>query len=323
MGRAVLLACVPWLGGLLVSFAAIFLLARASRARLELTRLWQLHADQQGSAQSLSFVLTLPLFVMILLFIVQVSQLMIGTVVVHYAACAAARAAAVWIPADLSREDSREGANCLGSYSLDPTASASADGMTYVVACSGAKYEKVRAAAVLACMPIAPSRDLGATLSASAAASADSVATAYGAFAPAATSNTKLLVRIRNKLAYTMANTAVTIRFFHGNQDPATNPLGMDFSSDRLGAYFRCNEVGWRDPITVAVTHHLALLPGPGRLLARRVANPAGAADNVSAKVGGRQGSAGDVYTDVYTYELTAAAMIGNEGERSVMPHAY
>ena len=62
------------------------LLAGLSRARLELGRLRQLHADQRGSAQSLSFVLTLPLFIMVLLFIVQVSQLMIGKVVVEYAA---------------------------------------------------------------------------------------------------------------------------------------------------------------------------------------------------------------------------------------------
>ncbi len=90
MGRAVLLACLPWLGWLILSAAVLFLLAGASRARLEAGRLRQLHADQRGSAQSLSFVLTLPLFVMILLLIVQVSQLMIGTVVVHYAAYAAA-----------------------------------------------------------------------------------------------------------------------------------------------------------------------------------------------------------------------------------------
>jgi hypothetical protein len=322
MGRAVLLACVPWLGWLIVSCAAVLLLSRASRVRLELGRLRRLHADQRGSAQSLSFVLTLPLFVMILLFIVQVSQLMIGTVVVHYAAWAAARAAAVWIPADLSHEDFGEGANCISTYAIDAGAPSPADGTTYVVASSGVKYEKVLGAAVLACMPIAPSRDLGATLSAQATAAADSVAIAYGALSSAA-SNAKLSKRIRNKLAYATANTAVTIRFFHGNQDPAANPLGADFSSARLGTYFRFNEVGWRDPLTVTVTHHLALLPGPGRLLARHVVGPAGTADKVGAKIGGHQGRADNVYTDVYTYELSAAAMIGNEGERSVLPHAY
>ena len=176
---------------------------------------------------------------------------------------------------------------------------------------------------MLACLPISPSRDLGATLSVQAARAAESVTTAYGAITAPRRTDTKLPERIRNKLAYATANTAVTIVFFHGSQDPAENPLGTDFSSGRLGTYFRFNEIGWRDPITVTVTHHLALLPGPGRLLARRLVGPAGKTDAVSRKIGGRQGRPGNVYTDVYTYDLTAAAMIGNEGERSVMPHAY
>ena len=88
MTRAVLLACVPWLLVLIASLGVLYVLARISRARMELGRLRRLHADQQGSAQSLSFVLTLPLFIMVLMFIVQVSQLMIGQVVVEYAAFA-------------------------------------------------------------------------------------------------------------------------------------------------------------------------------------------------------------------------------------------
>src|SRR5437763_280558 len=50
-----------------------------------------LHTDQRGSVQSLSFVLTVPLFIMLMLLAVQITQLMIGLVVVHYAAFAAAR----------------------------------------------------------------------------------------------------------------------------------------------------------------------------------------------------------------------------------------
>ena len=54
---------------------------------------------------------------MIMMFIVQVSQLMIGTIVVHYAAFAAARTAIVWIPARLGLEESE---NCISVYDLDP-----------------------------------------------------------------------------------------------------------------------------------------------------------------------------------------------------------
>ena len=66
---------------------------------LRLGRLLTLHRDEAGNIQSLSFVLTLPVFIFVMLMIVQVSQLMIGIVVVNYAAFAAARSAAVRIPA--------------------------------------------------------------------------------------------------------------------------------------------------------------------------------------------------------------------------------
>ena len=49
--------------------------------------------------QSLSFVLTVPMFIMLMLLAVQITQLMIGLMMVHYAAFAAARSASVWIPA--------------------------------------------------------------------------------------------------------------------------------------------------------------------------------------------------------------------------------
>ena len=76
-----------------------------------------------GQRQSLSFVLTLPFFIMILLFIVQVSQLMIGQIVVEYAAFAAARAAAVWIPAyDTSAAGEIEPWNRVSGYIVDGNA---------------------------------------------------------------------------------------------------------------------------------------------------------------------------------------------------------
>ena len=77
MHRAILEACFPWFLWLLAAFAGLWLVARVSGARLETARLWRLHRCQEGSVQTLSFVLTLPIFMMIVLFIVQVSQLMI------------------------------------------------------------------------------------------------------------------------------------------------------------------------------------------------------------------------------------------------------
>ncbi len=319
MTRAVLLACVPWLLVLIASVSVLYILVRISRARMELGRLRRLHADQQGSAQSLSFVLTLPLFIMVLMFIVQVSQLMIGQVVVEYAAFAGARAAAVWIPAGLA---SGEGSNCISSFSLDPaalnqvppnSAGPSDGGETFLVSPGSPKYNKIASAAVMACMPVSPSRNLGAGLSGQDSTTAEVIKAAYAALAPGSTANAAIPTRIENKLAYAAANTAVVIRFYHSNSEP---PLSQQWG----GAYgiapypdeFQLDEIGWQDQITVTVNYNLALLPGPGRLLARYVAG-----------IGGQQGSATNVYSDVYTYPLTASATIGNEGEKPVIPYVY
>jgi hypothetical protein len=103
----------------------------------------------------------------------------------------------------------------------------------------------------------------------------------------------------------------VEIRFFHKNEEP---PLVTYYEPDDLGEFY-FNEVGWQDPITVTVRHNLALLPGPGRMLARYVIGPAGQPDEVSAKIN-KQGN-------VYTYPLHASATIGNEGEKSVISYGY
>jgi hypothetical protein len=323
------MACLPWFLTLLASVAVLYVLARASRARFEWRRLLRLHADQHGSAQTLSFVLTLPVFIWVLMFIVQVSQLMIGQVVVHYAAYAAARAAAVWIPADCSNANILEGSNCVvgytyGSATTDQTTGAT--GATYVLGDSGVKYEKIRLAAVLGCLPTSPSRNLGASLSGDDATTAANLIAAYNALTQTSTGATSNAVtnRIQNKLSFADANTAIEITFFHsdaeippnvGDSSPALNfvgTMGADcYLISNLGATlcFLPNEIGWRDPITVTVTHNLALLPGPGRLLA-------------AFSSSGQKGSNG-VYNDTYTYQLSAAATIGNEGERPVVSYVY
>ncbi len=173
MIRAILTACSPWLAFLLLLILAAWVLVRFSRAQLRLGRLLNLHRDETGSVQSLSFVLTLPLFMFVMLLIIQVSQLMIGMIVVHYAAFAAARSAAVWIPASMPAP---EWTCCISSYSVDPNApdqvapdtnAAAADygpssgGLTYLIEPGSPKYKKIASAAILACVSISPSRDVG------------------------------------------------------------------------------------------------------------------------------------------------------------------
>jgi hypothetical protein len=322
MNRAVLQACLPWLVVLLASLLIAWGLARSQRARPCLRRLGRLHGDEVGGVQSLSFVLTLPLFVMVMMFIVQVSQLMIGIMVVHYAAYASARSASVWIPADIPP---LERANCISAYHVDPTApdqvmpvldpldehyGPTGGGMTYMVDPGSWKYQKISMAAVLACMPISPSRDLGYS-AAGAPQMAHSVKSAYAALVPSSAANAAVPKRLDNKLAYSLGNTAVEIRFFHKNEEP---PLVTYYEPDDLGEFY-FNEVGWQDPITVTVRHNLALLPGPGRMLARYVVGPAGQPDQLSPKIQ-QQGN-------VYKYPLHASTTIGNEGEKSVFSYGY
>lgn len=321
MGRAVLIACLPWVGLLLASFVVAWVLLRLSGARLQISRLRSLHRDQEGAVQSLSFVLVLPVFIMVMLFIVQVSQLMIGTCVVHYAAFAAARSAIVWIPANVDSDFEQE--NCISQY-VPVEGSAVTDvtsagfgpadgGVTYVVAPGSPKYAKILSAAVLACMPISPSRDLGLGLPADGTAAA--IQEAYRAMSPRSSGNQRIDPRIANKLAYAARNTTIEIHFFHSNHEPPLipYPLVRDSRGNMIG--YQANELGWQDPITVTVTHRLALLPGPGRLLARSQPAPGKTVDEVSQSIDQDDDS-------VYKYVLTASATLGNEGERPAIRYA-
>lgn len=322
MTRAILLACLPWMAVFVGSVAVAWLLARLSQARLDLRRFVSLHRDQQGSAQSLSFVLTLPLFIWVMMLIVQVSQLMVATIVVHYAAYASARSAAVWIPASLPEP---EEANCVSFYHPDPEARDqvfpvldSTDpnyrpiegGVTYRVEPSSRKYDKIASAAVLACASVSPSRDVGYRLPPGSPVGLV-LKSAYAATVPAARDNAGVGRRLDHKLAYAVNNTEVQIRFYHKNEEP---PL-VTYYQMHDPEEFHFNELGWQDMITVTVKYKLALLPGPGRLLARMVSSPTGQSDEVSRSIQ-RQG-------DVYVYPLEASAVMGNEGEKSLVPYVY
>lgn len=324
MYHAILLGCLPWLVLLVVLFICLRLLIRVEQARPRPGRLLSLHVDQSGSAQTLSFVLTLPFFVMIVLLILQVSQVMIGTVVVHYAAFAAARSAIVWIPARVGADSELE--NRISAYIIDPDAEdqvfpildpddenygPAEGGVTYLVEPGGGKFEKISSAAVLACAPICPSRDLELDTREETASAAEIIKSVYDSLVPSSDLNERIPRRLENKLAYAKQSTKVEIRFFHPNSEP---PLVTYFLPDDIGTFY-FNELGWQDPITVTVTHQMALLPGPGRLLARPVRHPDGSYDETSQRIGRIGG--------VYVYPLTASITLGNEGEKSVIPHVH
>lgn len=324
MGRAILLACLPWLALFVATGVALLLLVRVNRGRFRWRRLLLLHRDQTGSAQSLSFVLTLPFFIMLLLFIVQVSQLMIASVAVHYAAFAAARSAVVWIPQRLSNDEIE---NVVPWYAPDPDATdqhfpvldpddpnygPAEGGVTYLLLPGSLKYQKISEAALLALLPIAPSRGLGRSLPAGGENLVHSLHAAYATLAPNAEASQAIRRRIRNKLAYANSASEIEVRFFHANSEPplVTHLVGADVDQFRMGM-----EMGWQDHVTVTVKHDLALLPGPGRLLARAVFGEDGSQDRLSQTIRHEN--------NVYTYPLTATAKLGIEGEISVLPYVY
>ena len=299
MHRAVLVSCFPWLALLLAGGFCLWLTARLSGARLQLGRMRQVHRDEAGSVQSFSFVLTLPIFVMFLLFIVQVSQVMIGTMVVNYAAFAAARAAIVWIPADFG--PGKERANCISMIGPGAEMLVQNAGDDYLIQSDGPKFQKIQQAAVLACMPISPSRPLARSHEVATAAAVKSV---YQSIVPASKTSQGIPRRLENKLTYSLANTSVRVTFLHKADEPPIARYNLDDDPNE----FYENEVGWQDPITVTVTHRFALMPGPGRLLSKPTP---GTKSSIQLK------------EKVYTYPIQASATLTNEGEKPVLSYVH
>lgn len=301
MARDITIAMLPWMGVLAAAIFGCRLLLRFSGARLRLARLVELHRDQDGAVQSLAFVLAAPVFVMALMLIVQVGQLMIAVATVQYAAYAAGRSAVVWIAADAGGEE-RE--NRISSFYPSDVGIPGA-GQGYTIRPGSPKYDKIEFAAQLACAAISPSRDAG---QGGGGRNVESLRRVYRALDPENyDANPRIPQRLANKLAYSRANTEVEIRFLHKAGEPEI--VRWDIPDDRDEFYY--NEVGWQDPIEVTVIHHFALLPGPGRLLARST----GRGDTVTGSLG-RRGK-------VYTRELAAKVVMTIEGEKSMVPYRH
>ncbi|MEX1222979.1 MAG: TadE family protein [Pirellulales bacterium] len=303
----VLLIVWPHLLVIAALAVVLWLLVKASGARLHLARLRDLHRGERGGVQSLSFVLTLPLFIMILMGIVQASQIMIAQVVMEYAAVAAVRSAIVWIPAQL--EPSLEEENGIGDLVLVADEGFAGEGQTWYVNAdeSSPKYRRIKLAAAMACMPIAPSRTIEFDQSHPDNAAYQAIRAAYFSLAPtSAAENLRTEARLEHKLAYSLTNTLVDISIFHKGNEP---PLAFYGLPDRVEE-FAPNEVGWQDQITVQVVHRLALLPGPGRMLSKVVSRPDGTRDRVAEGIEHADGE--------YFWPLFAYASLGNEGEKPV-----
>ena len=314
MQQAILEAWIPLIIALIISFVLLRLCTAIIGARWMPTRFASLYHCEQGSVQSLGFVLTMPFLIMIVMFIVQVSQLMIGIVVVNYAAFASARSAAVWIPALVQQPS---GLQLENELPLDAAAN-------IPVLLSGNhpqllgsyKYQQIWKTAILGCLPICPSRETGAATPPFLSQTASSLTDVYTAMVPSAGNNAAIPARLQKKLAYAFANT--TVKFLFIDKDsidgPTYNPVEPVVDLDgSLATLWQPNEVGWQDPLQITVTHQYALLPGPGRLLARHLVPANGTSDTVSSRINEEDGT--------YKIAITGSITITNEGFKSLAPY--
>lgn len=303
MNEALFNSCWPWAVCLIAAVITARGLLGLSGAQLRLARLRSVHRCEEGTVQSLSFVLTLPFFVMIIMLIVQASHLMIANIVVHYAAFASARSSVVWIPANVNLNET---ANRISSIEEIQTTT---EGTQYRVYPAGQKFSKIQQAAALACVSLGPSRDLGYRLPPVHTQTQSALVNLYRGLDPDSFDNTLISTRLTNKLAYTVANTSVDLTFWHRYgphirfRDP---PLQVRYGIRPYRDEYYPNEVGWQDHVTTTVTFNLPLLPGPVRLFAPATRNADG-----SSRI--------DQTGNVYIWPISASATLGIEGEKPLM----
>lgn len=330
MTRQILIACLPCFAVLCALIVVLRLLLAVGLPSWNWKRLGRVHACQQGGVQSLAFVLTMPIFVMVILLIVQVSQLMIAQMVIHYAAFAGVRSASVWLPAAVAdpTTELNNYAEVENRLSDMPT---STDGYytDYEVTSSNTseKLWKVRMAVLQALMPLAPSRPVGARgQTAYLANVASANQRVYTTLVPAAQANQQLGTRIANKLNYADQNTRVVVEWIDSSDPSGRDSLDYMSYNARNHGYpdpekqttFRETEIGWQDPITVYVIHQFALLPGPGRFLAAQLVRADGLPDRVSPRI--KSAGRVDASRTLYTTQIQAAATMTCEGWKSVKP---
>jgi len=344
--RAVLLALIPSLIALASACALLRLVCGISGARLNLKRIRRLHSCQHGGVQTLSFVLTLPLFIMIVLFIVQVSQLMIGIMSVHYAAFAAARSAVVWTAAHSDGYFTglaEEVENVLQPPLTDDrpldlefnhvlTSTGSSGGVDFS-SVSG-KLNKLFGAAVMGCAAASPSRPLAPSEPCfQCGVYSPAIVALYGRLVPGSAGNARTARRLDAKISYAYWNTRVRIGFLDQDslEGPTYNPRVLRIvdgmaSVDEEGEWIRDwieHEVGWQDPLVLTVQHDFALLPGPGRFLAKYIVRGDGQTDRVASRVELKAATRSGVpyQTPVYTTSITASATLTTEGLKPLLSY--
>lgn len=342
MHRAILIAWFPWFLSLVAAGLGVWCVLRFGGARLELGKLRRLPRCEGGGVQSLSFVLTLPLFILLLMFIVQIAELMVGIAVVHYAAFAAARAAIVWLPAEVPPY---EPANLVDIQTLDGEKSHYPVWVSHILTFNDIpwernwKYRKIWTAATMACATISPSRDLARSSQPTYV--SETLRMMYPAMVPSASQYPGTTNVIQKKIDYSGRNTWIVMQGIDrdGTTGPTYNPypghwetITEPVTGKPLPFWVAWNqfEIGWEDPVTVTVGHYFALLPGPGRFLAAVLTPTDGTPDKVSSLIQkspngtykGKDSQGNEQQYRMYVVPLTASVTLSNEGLKSILPYA-
>jgi hypothetical protein len=167
----------------------------------------------------------------------------------------------------------------------------------------------------MACLPVCPSRPTGEPRNHPGNGAADALVRLYHAYDPGAAANARIPARLRHKLAYALNHTRLRIRIRHKDEEPELR----EHAQPPYPEEFTLNEIGWQDQIEVTVVHDFALLPGPGRLLARSATPVTGeysssaGSDSVAPQI---QRSGG-----VFVYPVQATVRLNNEGEKPLLPY--
>lgn len=113
-----------WLLGLIALGALAVGLLRAARRRSAERRAWgSLHGCDAGAAYSLSYMLTIPFIALIICLVVDLTLILVAKIGTVYAAYAAARAAAVWLPSGVSPRTAQDKVEAAAQNAMTPFAS--------------------------------------------------------------------------------------------------------------------------------------------------------------------------------------------------------
>jgi hypothetical protein len=316
---------VPPLIALGTAFLVLLVLLRTSPARLDLRRLLHLHRCQRGGVQSLAFVLVLPIFITVVAFIVQVSQLLIGMIVVQHASFAAARAASVWLPAHLDAD--YEPVNVIDTE-FQPIEVVDTEENQFLMTTpvqagsQSAKLRKIRAAAVMGCAAVSPSRTLGLASASREADEAAGVARRlYPRLVPSSNATASTDRRIVNKIAYSDANTLVVLEWRDTANNTVRSPTYNPRNHPHPDVVFDPYEVGWQDAVTVYVVHRYALSVGAGRVLAGQLSGWQRLPDHVLALLPADWTANTTSAGGMPMVLVTGTATITNEGLKPVRRH--